>query len=119
MGEDPGDLYVSIAVTPHEVFKREGDNLVFTANLTWRDTIVGKSLAVPVFDSSEPFILETHAFGVVQNGMSYHVKQRGKPRSETERGDLVCRFVIGDVPSSEAPLSAAKRAAFAEVFDRV
>jgi DnaJ-class molecular chaperone len=117
-GEEAGDLYIGIAIAPHEAFKREGDDLVFTAPLTWRESVVGKALVVPVFES-EPLRVETHVFGVVQNGLSYHIKKMGMPRVDAprERGDLVFRFVINGHPSAEAPLSEAKRAAFAAVFD--
>ena len=120
-GEDAGDLYIGIAISPHEAFKRVGDDLVFTAPLTWRESVVGKTLLVPVLESpsSPPLQVETHMFGVVQNGLSYHIKKMGMPRVDSpgERGDLVFRFVISGHPSAEAPLSDAKRAAFAAVFD--
>ena len=83
-----GDLYIIIKVQPHNIFERQGNkNLIYKTSLTWKESIVGKKLDIPLFNGI--FILETHTLGVIQGDKSYCIKNKG-----LQGGDLICIFNV-------------------------
>jgi molecular chaperone DnaJ len=52
-GGRPGDLYVNVSVRPHEVFHRDGDDILYTQNLTMVQAALGATLTVPTLDGEE------------------------------------------------------------------
>ena len=49
-GGRPGDLYVSIAVEPHEDFVRDGDDLIYRLDITMVEAALGTTAYVPALD---------------------------------------------------------------------
>jgi molecular chaperone DnaJ len=49
-GSRPGDLYVAIAVEPHDDFVRDGDDLVYRLDVTMVDAALGTTAYVPALD---------------------------------------------------------------------
>ncbi|HEY5168101.1 MAG TPA: J domain-containing protein, partial [Thermoleophilia bacterium] len=49
-GGRPGDLYVSIAVEPHEDFMRDGDDLIYRLDVTMVEAALGATAYVPALD---------------------------------------------------------------------
>jgi len=49
-GGRPGDLYVSIAVEPHEEFMRDGDDLIYRLDVTMVEATLGTTAYVPALD---------------------------------------------------------------------
>jgi molecular chaperone DnaJ len=49
-GSSPGDLYLNIHVEPHEVFERQGDDLVLAQNITFSQAAIGDKVKVPTID---------------------------------------------------------------------
>ena len=49
-GGRPGDLYVSIAVEPHEDFMRDGDDLIYRLDVTMVEAALGTTAYVPALD---------------------------------------------------------------------
>lgn len=83
-----GDLYIIIKVLPHNIFERHGDkNLIYKTFLTWKESVIGKKLEIPLFDGI--FILETHTLGVIQGDKHYYIKDKG-----LQGGDLICIFNV-------------------------
>jgi len=52
-GAPPGDLYVRVAVAPHEVFERREDDILFPVDLTMVQAAVGVTLSIPTLDGEE------------------------------------------------------------------
>jgi len=46
-GGPPGDALVEIAVAPHKLFRREGDDIVIQLPVTLREAVLGASIEVP------------------------------------------------------------------------
>src|SRR4030042_2057902 len=49
-GSNPGDLYLTIHVEPHEVFERQEDDLVLTQGITFSQAALGGKVKVPTID---------------------------------------------------------------------
>lgn len=84
-GGPAGDLYVTIRVSPHEVFTRRGDDLTVTAPVTVTEAILGTTITVPTLD--EPVTVRVPAGS--QPGRVLRVRGKGAPTSGGRSGDLL------------------------------
>lgn len=50
MGFPPGDLYIKVRVTPHPLFKREGDDLYVEQEINFSDACLGTTITVPTLE---------------------------------------------------------------------
>ena len=57
-GAHAGDLYVHVRVTPHELFERRGDDILYGADLTMIQAAVGVTLTIPTLDGDEEVTFE-------------------------------------------------------------
>lgn len=48
--EEPGDLHFRIVVKDHPVFMRQGKDLIYTENISFEESVLGKVVRVPHFD---------------------------------------------------------------------
>ena len=84
-GGPNGDLYIEVSVQPHEVFSREGDDLLATLEVSMPDAILGTTTTIESLDG--PVELEVRPG--VQGGDILTIKGRGiTPLRGTQRGDL-------------------------------
>ncbi|MFE1645159.1 molecular chaperone DnaJ [Microbacterium sp. P01] len=84
-GGPNGDLYLEVTVTPHEVFSRDGDDLLATLEVSMPDAILGTTTTIESLDG--PVELELRAG--VQGGDVLTIKGRGiTPLRGSQRGDL-------------------------------
>ena len=51
-GAEPGDLVITVTVTPHPVFSAEGDNLRVTVPVAFDEAALGATIEVPTLDGS-------------------------------------------------------------------
>lgn len=51
-GEEPGDLYVVVHVKPHESLQRDGDDLIYRAELGFPELALGTEINVPTLDGA-------------------------------------------------------------------
>lgn len=51
-GGPPGDLYFTVHIQPHPVFKREGDDLYVDKEIKFTEAALGTSLEVPTMDGA-------------------------------------------------------------------
>jgi molecular chaperone DnaJ len=87
-GGPPGDLYVYIGVKPHELFKREGDNLLLTLPITFTEGALGCKKELPRLLSKKPMRL-TIPEGT-QNGKVLRLKNEGLQNVHGRgKGDLL------------------------------
>jgi molecular chaperone DnaJ len=84
-GGPHGDLYIEVTVAPHEVFSRDGDDLLATLEVSMTDAILGTETSIEALDGRAD--LEVRAG--VQSGDVLTLKGRGiTPLRGTQRGDL-------------------------------
>ena len=94
-GGRTGDLYVVVQVTPHPLFRREGDDLHLDLPVAVHEAVLGARIEVPSLDG--PFRL-TLPPGT-QGGRRFRVAGRGAPTPGGGRGDLIvhARLVLPQV----------------------
>lgn len=90
-----GDLYVEMHVKEHKVFKRDGDNLVIDAKISYPQAVLGGSIKVPTVEGKEAEVAipKGTQFGDVLNMQGNGMPKLGKKGF----GDLLIRVNI-DVP---------------------
>ena len=74
-GASPGDLYVTVHVKPHKIFKRDGDDLIIEAPITFGLAAMGGTIEVPTLDGPE----EMRIPAGTQPGTEFRLKARGLP----------------------------------------
>jgi len=105
-GGPPGDLYVTVHVTPHPVFGRKGRNLTVDVPVTYAEATLGTEVEVPTLGGA-PVRLRIPAG--TPAGRTFRVRGKGVVGPKNERGDLLATVQV-TVPSS---LSADAKAALA------
>ncbi|MBT2498494.1 molecular chaperone DnaJ [Agromyces sp. ISL-38] len=84
-GGPNGDLYLEIKVKNHEVFSRNGDDLLCSLDVAMTDAILGTSTTIPALDGD----VEVELRAGLQSGEILTVKDRGVTKLRgTGRGDL-------------------------------
>jgi len=84
-GGPHGDLYVEVAVAPHPVFSRDGDDLLATLEVSMTDAILGTTTTIEGLDGSVDLELRSG----VQSGDVLTIGGRGiTPLRGSQRGDL-------------------------------
>jgi molecular chaperone DnaJ len=85
-GGEPGDLYVTVHVEPHPLFRREGDDLHLVVPVAVHEAALGAKVEVP---SLEGFARLRVPPGT-QSGQRFRLRERGVPSARGgRRGDLV------------------------------
>ncbi|KKQ18888.1 MAG: Chaperone protein DnaJ [Parcubacteria group bacterium GW2011_GWC1_36_9] len=85
-----GDLYIKINVASHNVFKRDGNDLVMSLNLKLSDALLGMEYPLRTLDGE---IKVTIPEGVAINEI-LRVRGKGVPISKNKRGDLLIKLNI-------------------------
>ena len=99
----PGDLYVTVHVTPHPVFSRKDDNILLTLPVTFAEAALGADIKVPTLDGDEVTVRIAPG---TPSGRTLRIKGRGiKKGSQT--GDLMITI---DVRVPQRVEGAAKKA---------
>ncbi|MES9820864.1 MAG: molecular chaperone DnaJ [Candidatus Thiodiazotropha sp.] len=90
-GGPPGDLYVQVAVKPHEIFSREDNHLYCEVPISFAVAALGGELEVPTLDGK--VILKIPAG--TQTGRLFRMRGKGvKPVRGGPMGDLMCRVLV-------------------------
>jgi molecular chaperone DnaJ len=87
-----GDLYVKINITPHKVWKREGNDLVITHEIKLTDALLGVRNTIDGLDGK----IEIEVPSGAQTGEILRVKGRGVPHihDKGRRGDVLVKLNI-------------------------
>jgi molecular chaperone DnaJ len=101
-GGPAGDLYVEIEIAPHDLFKREGDDLHCTVTLPMTAAALGTKIDLPTLESDlahEDSDLEASVPVDIkpgtQSGEAIVLGARGVPRLRgSGRGDLIVHVVV-------------------------
>ncbi len=94
-GGSAGDLYVHIRVAAHEVFIREGDDLIYELVVSIAQASLGAKFTLATLDGDEDLVVPAGT----QPGKEFTLRQRGVTRLQGRgRGDLRVRVRV-DVPT--------------------
>jgi molecular chaperone DnaJ len=93
-GGKAGDLYVTIQVLPHPLFRRDGDDLACTVPVAVHEAVLGARVEVPALDGVARISLPPGT----QGGRRFRVSGRGFPTA-AGAGDLVVEVRIVLPPS--------------------
>ena len=99
----PGDLYVTVHVTPHPIFSRKDDNIHLTLPVTFAEAALGADIKVPTLDGDEVTVRIAPG---TPSGRTLRVKGRGVKKG-SQVGDLMITI---DVRVPQRVDGAAKKA---------
>lgn len=96
-GGPNGDLYITLSISDHPKFKREGDNLFVTAWINLYTAVLGGDTVIETFDSH----VRIHIKPGTQSGTKVKLKGKGFPvyKKEQEFGDMIVTLMI-QIPES-------------------
>ena len=87
-----GDLYVEIHVKDHKIFRREGDDLILDALITYPQAVLGGSIKVPTIEGKE---IELEIPKATQFGEVLKIQGNGMPKlGKKGFGDLLVNVKI-------------------------
>ena len=89
----PADIVFIIKDKPHPFFKRDGCDLVFTARISLRDSLLGAVVQVPTLDGRKKqiqlneIITPSTEKRIAGEGLPY-------PKQTNKKGDIIVKFDI-------------------------
>tara|TARA_B100000809_G_scaffold133029_1_gene130779 strand:+ start:809 stop:1969 length:1161 start_codon:yes stop_codon:yes gene_type:complete len=90
-GGPPGDLYVRLRVSRHELFERLDDNVLLEVPVTFSDAALGAQVEVPTLEGVESLSVKAGT----QGGEILRMKRKGLPALEGgARGDQLLRVIV-------------------------
>merc|ERR1712113_946740 len=95
IGITPGDIVFVIKEKKHDIFTREGNNLIKTVNLTLKQALIGVNVNVVTLDKRRLKIPITQ--NTIYPGYIHRVQSEGMPISKyggNKSGDLLIKFNI-------------------------
>ncbi|MGR3951874.1 MAG: molecular chaperone DnaJ [Chlamydia sp.] len=96
-GSLAGDLYVYITVEPHELFERQGNDILVELPITFTEAALGAKKEIPTFSSENVKISIPEA---TQSGKLFRIKGEGFPNLQgSGKGDMIVKVTI-ETPSS-------------------
>jgi molecular chaperone DnaJ len=99
-GGGVGDLYVQVAVRPHNIFQRDGKHLYTEVPISFTDAALGGELEVPTLEGRVKLRVPPET----QTGKLFRLRGKGvKPVRGGTVGDLLCRVVV------ETPVNLTKK----------
>ncbi|HMC27188.1 MAG TPA: molecular chaperone DnaJ [Verrucomicrobiae bacterium] len=112
-GGPAGDLYVVLHVKPHEIFHREGDDLICEIPISFVQATLGAEIDVPTLDTKARINVPAGT----QNGTVFRIKGKGiKNVQGYGHGDLHVRVAV-EVPTHLNAVQKAKLQEFAGLCD--
>jgi molecular chaperone DnaJ len=94
-GGVPGDLYVTVRVSPHAVFGRVGDNLTVTVPISITEATLGADVKVPTLNG----VVTLKVPEGTPSGRTFRVRGKGMPRKDGTRADLLVTVEV-QVPAT-------------------
>jgi molecular chaperone DnaJ len=93
-GGPPGDLYVTIRVNPHEVFQRDGTNVILRKSIPYVLAVLGGDLTIPTVDGEETLSVDPGT----PSGKVATLRGKGVPAIHGRgRGDQLVQLIV-EVP---------------------
>ncbi len=95
-GGPPGDLFLIISVKPHELFRRDGNNLILEIPVTFAQAALGDEIIVPTLEGKISYKIPPGT----QPGTVFRLKGNGiKPERSARKGDLYVKVLL-EVPKN-------------------
>jgi molecular chaperone DnaJ len=95
-GGPAGNLYVVLSVTEHQVFKRQGNDIVLDLPIHFVQAVLGDEIEVPVVGGGSAKVKVPHG---TQSGRVFRLKEKGVPYLRGNgRGDMQVKVRVG-IPS--------------------
>jgi molecular chaperone DnaJ len=112
-GGSAGDLYVVLHIKAHEIFQRDGDDLLCEVPVSFAQAALGAEIEVPTLDGRATIKIPPGT----QPGTTFRVRGRGvKNLQGYGRGDLHVRIQV-EVPARLTAEQRAKLKEFADLCD--
>lgn len=109
-GGEPGDVILTISVTPHPIFKRQGDDVLCDVPITFAEAALGAEIEVPTLDGKRSYTIPEGT----QNGDKFFIRDEGMNRlGGRGRGKEVLNIKV-EVPKNLTPKQKELLRAFAE-----
>jgi molecular chaperone DnaJ len=90
-GGPPGDLFVVIYVRPHEIFHREGNHILYDAEITFAQAALGDEIEVPTLNGKAKLKIPKGT----QTHTSFRLKGEGIPDVHGRgKGDEYVRVIV-------------------------
>jgi DnaJ-class molecular chaperone len=86
---EPGDALIEIAVKPHPVFKREGDDIIVEVPITFDEAVLGGKVEVPTIGGRVSVTVPAGS----NTGQTLRLKGRGI-KSKTGTGDQLVKLSV-------------------------
>lgn len=94
-GGPPGDLYVTIRVKPHPIFKREGYDVICEIPITFTQAALGAELDIPTLEGTMKYTIPEGT----QTGTVFRLKNKGiKHLRSNAKGDQIIKVHV-EVPT--------------------
>jgi len=94
-GAPSGDMYVEVHIQPHDDFKRRGDTLLTTKQISFPEAALGSQVEVATMNGSATLDIPSGT----QNNDRFTIKKKGMPRLRgSGHGDLVVQIAV-DIPT--------------------
>lgn len=85
-----GDLYVTVHVEPHRLYRRQGEHLHIQVPLAVHEAVLGARIDVPTLDGPVKLRIPPGT----QAGQRFRLRGRGVPMPTGARGDLIVEAVL-------------------------
>ena len=112
-GGSAGDLYVAVSVRPHEVFTRDGFDLLCDLPITFAEAALGAKITVPTLEGQGELTIPEGT----QSGTTFCIKGKGvQTLNGKGRGDLLVTVEV-EVPKGLGKKQKDALAAFGELCE--
>ena len=90
-GGPPGNLYITLSVAPHELFTREGDNILYELSINFTQAALGAEVEVPTLNGNAKLKIPVGS----QTGKVFRFKAQGISHLRgSGRGDLLVTLTV-------------------------
>jgi molecular chaperone DnaJ len=92
LGAPPGDLYVHVAIRPHEMFQRDGSNILMRVPLRMSQAALGGDVEVPAIDGTKAKVRIPPG---TQTGDQFRLRGKGfSVLRSAARGDMYIQVAV-------------------------
>ena len=87
-----GDFIVIIKIEDNSLFKREGLDLIYEKDITFKESVIGKEILIPHFEKE--LKINTKTFGIISPNKRYVIYNKGLKNEDGREGNLYIKFNI-------------------------